>query len=69
MNRIRVERLCLTLRSMQHDPLNITPAEAEAVIEPYRMPDDLGNTAEVLVGVGRRRHGEQAATPGTGMPT
>jgi len=41
--------------------LDVTQAEAEAVVKPGRMLDHLGRKAETTVGIGRRCHAGQAA--------
>jgi len=51
------------------DQFDVTPAEAEAVIQPDCVLDDLGGKAKAPIGIGRRRHAEQAATPGKSTPT
>jgi hypothetical protein len=37
-------------------------AQAEAVIEPYRLADDLGREAEAVIGAGLGLHARQPAT-------
>jgi hypothetical protein len=44
------------------DKLDVAQAEAEVVIQPYRVLDDRSREAEAAVGIGRGRHIEQAAT-------
>jgi hypothetical protein len=44
------------------DRLNVTQAEAEAVVQPDRVLNDLGRKAKAVVGIGRARHAHQAAT-------
>jgi hypothetical protein len=50
------------------DRLDLTQAEAEAVIKLDRVLDHLGREAEAAVGVGRPRHARHAATTRPGPP-
>src|SRR3984885_5113925 len=56
-----------TVSSQDH--LDVAQAQAEAVIEPDSMLDDRGWKAEAKVGIGRARHGQEAAMPAQDLPT
>src|SRR4051794_5992852 len=45
------------------DRLDLAQAQAEAVVEPYGVADDLGREAEAAVRVGGRPHARHPATP------
>jgi len=53
----------------RQDQLNISQAQAEAVIEPYGMLDNLARKAEATIWVRRYRHAGKAATIRPELPT
>ena len=58
-----------TIPGAAQDQLNITQTQAEAVIEPHGMLDDLGRKAEATIWVRRYRHTGQGATIPREPPT
>ena len=55
--------------ALGQDRLDVAQAQAEAVVEPHRVADDLGREAEAAVRVRRRRHARQPATSTWPRPT
>src|SRR5690348_2923627 len=55
--------------ALGQDRLDLTQAQAEAVVEPHGVADDLGREAEAAVRVGRRPHARPPATPLRPTPT
>src|SRR4051812_694368 len=49
--------------ALGQDRLDVAQAQAEAVVEPHRVADDLGREAEAMVGAGLGLHAHQPATP------
>lgn len=49
--------------TLRQDGLDVAQAQAEAVVQPYRVGDDLGWKAEAVIGVGLGLHARQPATP------
>jgi hypothetical protein len=59
-------RGCVVHATGSKDQLNVTQAEAEAVIQPDGMLDDLDWKAKAAVRVGRGRHAKEAAISNEG---
>ena len=53
----------------RQDQFDFPQAQAEAVVQPHRFADDLGRKAETAIGIGRRAHARQPATPERSTPT